>query len=223
MFKINDYTDALTAALSAEFGERLLYLGLQGSYLRGEAHEDSDIDIMAIIDRLTVDDLSRYRSVLMRVGEFEHSCGFICSAEDLAHWNPLEICHLLHTTGDLHGRLRDYVPAYTRLDVKNFVKLSVGNLYHEICHRHIHRDESRRAAGLPYSYKDVFFILQNLHYLETGNFLASIAELRAALSGNDVVILNMVTTVRGDKWDYSAAMEMLFTWCQSTLTRLDEI
>lgn len=223
MFKINDYTDALTSAMSAEFGERLLYLGLQGSYLRNEAHEGSDIDIMAIIDRLSVDDLSRYRSVLMSVGEYERSCGFICSAEDLAHWNPMEICHLLHTTGDLYGRLRDYVPAYTRLDVKNFVKLSVGNLYHEICHRHIHRDEARRAAGLPYSYKGIFFILQNLHYLETGDFLSSTSELRAALSGNDGKILDMAAAVRGGDWDYSTAMEMLFTWCQSTLARLDEV
>ncbi|MBQ9141799.1 MAG: nucleotidyltransferase domain-containing protein [Lachnospiraceae bacterium] len=29
-----------------EFGDRLLYVGLQGSYLRGEATESSDIDIM---------------------------------------------------------------------------------------------------------------------------------------------------------------------------------
>lgn len=110
MFKINDYTDALTAALEKEFSDRLLYLGLQGSYLREEATDSSDIDIMAIIDGLTADDLARYREVLISVRDYERSCGFICSAEDLTHWNPMEICHLLHTTGDLYGRLAHYVP-----------------------------------------------------------------------------------------------------------------
>ena len=43
---INDYTNRLTDALKSKFGDRLLYVGLQGSYLRGEATPESDIDII---------------------------------------------------------------------------------------------------------------------------------------------------------------------------------
>ena len=46
MFDLNRYLADLTLNCRSAFGERLLYMGLQGSYLRGEAHENSDIDVM---------------------------------------------------------------------------------------------------------------------------------------------------------------------------------
>ena len=45
---IADYTKRLTEELKMKFGKRLLYVGLQGSYLRGEATPESDIDIMLV-------------------------------------------------------------------------------------------------------------------------------------------------------------------------------
>ncbi len=54
MFKIEDYIDNLILKLRDSFGERLTYVGLQGSYLRNEATSDSDIDIMAVIDKLSI-------------------------------------------------------------------------------------------------------------------------------------------------------------------------
>ena len=49
MFNAEKYIQALLSVMKDDFGERLMYVGLQGSYLRGEATEDSDIDIMAVI------------------------------------------------------------------------------------------------------------------------------------------------------------------------------
>ena len=45
-FDIEKYVDELIRSLQDEFGERLIYVGLQGSFRRGEADENSDIDIM---------------------------------------------------------------------------------------------------------------------------------------------------------------------------------
>ena len=39
---IESYMEGLTEKLKAHFGQRLIYVGLQGSYLRGEANEESD-------------------------------------------------------------------------------------------------------------------------------------------------------------------------------------
>ena len=44
MFDLDSYMNALILSCRAAFRERLLYVGLQGSYLRGEAYENSDID-----------------------------------------------------------------------------------------------------------------------------------------------------------------------------------
>ena len=52
MFDLDKYLADLIMNCRSAFGERLLYIGLQGSWLRGEAHENSDIDIMVILDRL---------------------------------------------------------------------------------------------------------------------------------------------------------------------------
>ena len=54
MFDLDGYLDHLISSCRAAFGKRLLYVGLQGSYLRGEAHEGSDIDVMVILDRFSV-------------------------------------------------------------------------------------------------------------------------------------------------------------------------
>ena len=83
MFSIEEYIESLTAELQACFGKRLLYLGLQGSYLRDEATESSDIDIMVILENMSVTDLDNYRKILVKVGNYERSCGFICGREEM--------------------------------------------------------------------------------------------------------------------------------------------
>lgn len=189
MFKIEKYIDDLICGLQKNFKDRLLYVGLQGSYMRGEAKDNSDIDIMSIIDSLTLFDLDSYKKTLISVGNYDKSCGFICGREELLKWNPLEICHLSHTTKDCFGKLEDFVPRYTNADVKNHVKLSLGNLYHELCHRYVHSDTSGIAAAFPAVFKSLFFILQNIYYLRTGCFANTKKELLCLLDDEDKEIL----------------------------------
>ena len=155
MVDINRYLFDLCQLLKSNFGERLVYVGLQGSYLRGEATDHSDIDIMAVIDGLTAEDLKQYRAIIDHLPYSDHSCGFICSKDDLAAWNPLEICNLLHSTRDYYGVLSDIIPTYCVDDVRNFVKMSLNNIYHEICHRYIHGSTEKNVEALPYTYKGV--------------------------------------------------------------------
>jgi len=53
MVDLQAYLQALITALRRAYGERLVYVGLQGSYLRGEAGEDSDVDVMTVIEALS--------------------------------------------------------------------------------------------------------------------------------------------------------------------------
>ncbi|MDE5747026.1 MAG: nucleotidyltransferase domain-containing protein, partial [Acetatifactor sp.] len=201
MFRIETYIESLTTELKSFFGDRLLYLGLQGSYLRGEATENSDIDIMVILEDMTAADLESYREILVKVGDYDRSCGFICGREEMRHWNPLEICQLLHTTKDYYGKLADYMPPYTAEDERNYVKLSLGNLFHELCHRYIHADRERNISAFPYTCKSAFFILQNMHYLSSGDFLLTKQEMLDALTDEEdkqVLMLGMALKDGGD-------------------------
>ena len=221
MIDIQTYLSSLTALLHQHFGHRLLYVGLQGSYLRNEATENSDIDIMVIIDSLGARDLAAYRAMIASLDHFEKSCGFICSKEDMAAWNPLEICHLLHSTKDCYGHLQALVPAYTEQDIRNFIKLSLNNLYHEICHRYIHASVDANRVHLPGTYKGVFFILQNLHYLASGQFIGTKAELLQVLDGKNRAVLERALAIaQGQEYDFENSFELLFTWCQETLHSL---
>lgn len=218
MICIEHYIEQLIGLLKQNFGSRLAYVGLQGSYLRGEADANSDIDIMLVIDQLSVADLSCYRSILQSMDHYDKSCGFICSKADLTHWNPLEICHLINSTQDYYGVLAELIPVYTEQDIKNFVKISLNNLYHEICHRYIHADPEKNKSHLPETYKGVFFILQNLHYLTHGEFIGTKAELLARLDGkNHAVLQRAMDYKKGLSFDFDESFELLFSWCQESL------
>ncbi len=218
MFDAQKYIESLLSIMKKDFGDRLLYVGLQGSYPRGEATEDSDIDIMVVVKDFSVSDMTLYRQAIESLENVQKSCGFICGLDEMKNWNPLEICHLLHTTKDYYGCLSSLVPPYTDSDVRAFVKMSLGNLYHEICHRYIHRPLERSMEALPYTYKAVFFILQNMHYLETGAFIGTKKELVQVLNGKDKSVLETALMYgRGEKTDFDYAFNLLFAWCKEAL------
>ena len=218
MIDYEKYIEQLTKDLQESIGERLIYVGLQGSYLRGEANDNSDIDIMVVIDGLKVSDMDLYREAIGRLEQVDKSCGFIAGKEELSHWNPLEICHLLHTTRDYYGKLEELVPDYTEQDIRNFINMSVNNLFHEICHRYIHASRTRNEEALPGSYKGVFFILQNLHFLEAGEFKQTKQELLMVLNGkNKKILAKALELATGKPYDFEEAYELLFSWCQEVI------
>ena len=221
MFDLNKYLADLILSCQSAFGERLLYMGLQGSYLRGEAHENSDIDVMVILDRFSVRDMETYRGILEKTGFYEKSCGFICGKGEMERWNPLEVCQLRHTTKDLFGTLTDYLPPAAREDEINYVKLSLGNLYHELCHRYIHADRDRNAAKFRHTCKSVFYLIQNLHFLESGCFILCKKELKEAVAKEDRLVLEMAELPDG--YDFDQAFSSMFTWCQRAFERLGNL
>ena len=194
-------------------------MGLQGSWLRGEAHENSDIDIMVILDGFSVRDMDIYRGILKEIGFYEKSCGFICGKDEMKCWNPLEVCQLCQTTKDLVGVLIDYLPPATRKDEINYVKLSLGNLYHELCHRYIHADREKKNARFRGTCKSVFYLIQNLHFLESGHFILSRKDLKEAVTDEDRLILELAELP--DDYDFDQAFSSLFAWCQKTFARIE--
>ena len=221
MFDLNRYLADLTLNCRSAFGERLLYMGLQGSWLRGEAHENSDIDVMMILDRFSVRDMDTYREILKKIGFYEKSCGFICGKEEMKRWTPLEVCQLRHTTKDLLGVLTDYLPPATREDEISYVRLSLGNLYHELCHRYIHADRDKNTAKFRGTCKSVFYLIQNLHFLESGHFILSRKDLKEAVTEEDRIVLQMAELP--DVCDFDQAFSFLFAWCQRAFARIERL
>ena len=221
MFDLDKYLADMIMNCRSAFGERLLYVGLQGSWLRGEAHENSDIDVMVILDRFSVRDMDTYRGILKEIGSYEKSCGFICGKNEMKRWNPLEVYQLRHTTKDLVGVLSDYLPPAAREDEINYVNLSLGNLYHELCHRYIHEDREKNAAKLRSTCKGVFFLIQNMHFLESSHFILTKTGLKEAVSSEDRRVLELEELP--DVYDFDQAFSSLFAWCQSAFARIERL
>ena len=218
MFRVEEYMSELIASMKSIFSDRLLYVGLQGSYLRREATENSDLDVMVILKEFSIQDMKLYREIIMKMQDYEKSCGFICGMDEFKAWNPLELCHLLHSTKDYYGKLSVLIPEYSKEDVANFIKLSIGNLYHEICHRYIHADREANEQKLPLTYKGVFFILQNMYYLKTGVFCVTKKELISLLDPKDKEIMEISLNIAtAEDYDFDKEFNKLFLWCKSVL------
>ena len=74
---IMEWMEKLTGMLKEEFGQSLLFVGLQGSYRRGEATQSSDIDVVVILEQLGLSELKRYRMLIRSMPYKEKACGFI--------------------------------------------------------------------------------------------------------------------------------------------------
>ncbi|MBQ7172416.1 MAG: nucleotidyltransferase domain-containing protein [Clostridia bacterium] len=219
MFDVNCYLQNLTEECKNAFGSRLLYVGLQGSYMRGEATEKSDIDVMIILENFSAADMDIYREILKKNENDEKSCGFVCGRGEITRWSPLEVCQLRHTTKDLFGELNGFLPSSSREDEINYVKLSLGNVYHELCHRYIHADREKNIAKFRGTCKSMFFLIQNLHFLESGTFAVTKRELKERVSAEDRALLEMAELP--DDYDFDTAFRTLFCWCQNAFIRAD--
>ena len=85
--QITEWLCKFQERLTALFGERLKFFGLQGSYGRGEQTATSDIDVVVIVDKLDFADLKAYRTLLDSMEHSELICGFVAGEEEL--WIPI--------------------------------------------------------------------------------------------------------------------------------------
>ena len=77
MIDIVIWMDGFLKALNDSFGNRVWFVGLQGSYGRGEARETSDIDVVVILDELSASEIQKYNAMLDTLPERELICGFL--------------------------------------------------------------------------------------------------------------------------------------------------
>ena len=189
MFDINVWLDIIIKKLQNEFEQRLLFVGLQGSYNRGEATQNSDIDLVVILDNLSFEDLKRYHSIIDSMPDKDKSCGFISGREELQNWSKSDLFQFFYDTKSLIGNLQDLIQAPTIEDAKQAIKISSENLYHTAVHSFIH--SNNRAEDLKNLYKSTFFILQAKYFIETEKYIPTKIQLSELLNGMDRDILNI--------------------------------
>lgn len=216
MVEIEIWMEGLAGKLADEFGPRLLFLGLQGSYGRGESTEDSDIDVVTVLDRVELTDLDAYRAIVRRMPEGEKACGFLCGAEELNNWPKYDLLAVARDTRDVRGRLAELLPPLGREDLAQAVSIGASGLYHAACHTYLYGAREDWPGFLKESYKSAFFVLRDLHELRTGENVRTKKDLLPRLSGDEREILAYSLGLNGGE-EAETAFDRLLRWSAAAM------
>jgi len=188
IFFIDDWIDELVAKIKNEFGDRVAFIGLQGSYKRKEANDSSDIDIVVILNELTMLDLKKYRAIISKMPYKEKACGFISGKSEIIGWEKSDLFQFYYDTRPIYGSIDYLLPFIDKEDIKRAIKIGACNLYHACCHNFLYEKSSVLLSEL---YKSTFFILQAKYFDETNQYISSKTDLVKRLNGIDKEIMNI--------------------------------
>ena len=187
MIDIEIWMREFTSAVQGEFGSEVCFIGLQGSYGRGEASETSDIDVVVIFDILTAERIERYERVIEKLPYRDRICGFVSGREELMCWDRGDLFQFCRDTRSLAGTLDELTSAITEDDARRSVLTGACGIYHACCHNLLHEKSPEILCGL---LKAAFFTLRAKYYCETGAFIIKRSDLAELLSTEDAEILN---------------------------------
>jgi hypothetical protein len=217
-FIVDDWIDELVTKIKNEYGDRIVFIGLQGSYKRKEANDSSDIDIVLILHELTMKDLQKYRAIISQMPYKEKACGFISGQSEILSWEKSDLFQFYYDTQPIYGSIDYLLPLINKDDVKRAIKIGVCNLYHACCHNFIYEDNFETLSAL---YKSTFFILQAKYFDETNQYISSKTDLEKHLNGIDKEILNIcmdrekLTAMNGT--DLASYYDKIIAWSSKLL------
>ncbi len=212
-FNIDKWLDEIVEKLKGEFASCLLFVGLQGSYNRGEATSKSDIDLVVIIDELNFENLKTYRSIIDGMPFKEKACGFISGKQELQNWSKSDLFQFYYDTKPLLGKLNDIIQVPSKEDIKKSIKTNCENLYHATVHSFVH--SNNYIEDLQGLYKMTFFILQADYFVKNQVYISTKRDLFNKLEGLDKEIL--AVCINTNMQDSENLYEKLIYWCKTKI------
>ena len=210
MIEISSWMDKFVGALEASFKNRVWFVGLQGSYGRGEATETSDIDVVVILDELTAQDIQIYNAMLDTLPNRELICGFVSGKEELLNWEPSDLFQFYHDTTPIKGSLDELLSVIDKTAIVRAIKSGACNIYHGCVHNMLHEKSNDILKGL---YKSASFVVQAICFQETGCYIKSQKDLLVKVSGDEKsVVENFLSLKNGGKVDFEEMSNTLFAW-----------
>lgn len=215
MIDINLWMDGFVKALDEAFADRVWFVGLQGSYGRGEATGTSDIDVVVILDRLTASDLAAYQAMLDKLPNRELICGFVSGREELLNWEPADLFQFYYDTRPIRGSLGALLPLLDSAAIDRAIKVGACNIYHGCVHNMLHDKSEEILRGL---YKAASFVLQASAFRQTGQYFTRQRELLDHVSGGDAVIVKtFIDLKQGGPVQFQDMSEALFEWVKGLI------
>jgi len=196
--------------LNETFSNRVWFVGLQGSYGRGEATGTSDIDVVVILDELSAADIQSYNAMLDTLSHRELICGFLSGKEEIMNWEPSDLFQFCHDTTPIKGSLDKVMAVIDKSAVDRAIKIGACNIYHGCVHNMLHEKNEDILRGL---YKSASFVIQAVAFKQTGNYISHQKELLQVVSSDERVIIETFLNLKnGKNVDFDLMSETLFAW-----------
>jgi len=210
MIDINLWMKHFTELLKETFGERIYFVDLQGSYGRGEATESSDIDVVVILDQLTVDDIKTYCHMIGTLPHRELICGFLSGKDELINWEPSDLFQFYYDTTPIEGSLDELLTRIDKEAVDRAIKTGACNIYHGCVHNMLYEKSDDIVCGL---YKSASFVVQAIVFRDTGNYIKHQKNLIEVVNDETKEILNVFIALKnGAAVEFDKMSESLFNW-----------
>jgi hypothetical protein len=212
LIDISTWLKTFLSILVETFDNRIYFVGLQGSYARGEATEASDIDIVVILDELSAIDIQRYNAMLDKMPHRELICGFLSGKRELLNWETSDLFQFYHDTKPIKGALDCLIPLLDSAAVERAIKMGACNIYHSCVHNMLHEKTDEILRGL---YKSASFVVQALVFNQTGLYVRHLKELLNLASSDDRAIIETFLRFKnGEVINFDKDSERLFCWVQ---------
>ena len=218
MINITKWLASFQLKLKETFGDRVWFVGLQGSYGREEATETSDIDIVVILDELFAADIETYNAMLNTLPHREMVCGFLSGVDELLNWEPSDLFQFCYDTVPIQGDLDEILSVVDESAVNRAIKIGVCNIYHGCVHNMLHEKCEDILRGL---YKSASFVVQAIAFKQTGSYFSQQNELLQNVASDEQVIVETFLNLKsGGKVDFNLMSETLFDWAKKWIAEI---
>ena len=218
MINITKWLASFQLKLKETFGDRVWFVGLQGSYGREEATETSDIDIVVILDELFAADIETYNAMLNTLPHREMVCGFLSGVDELLNWEPSDLFQFCYDTVPIQGDLDEVLSVVDESAVNRAIKIGVCNIYHGCVHNMLHEKCEDILRGL---YKSASFVVQAIAFKQTGCYFSQQNELLQNVASDEQVIVETFLNLKsGEKVDFDLMSETLFDWAKKWVAEI---
>ena len=217
MVDIKSWLEEFLQKLNEVFKSRVWFVGLQGSYGRGEATETSDIDVVVILNELTVSDIQTYNDMLDTLPHRELICGFVSGKDEIMNWEPADLFQFYNDTTPIKGSLDELLKKIDNVAVDRAIKIGSCNIYHGCVHNMLHTKNEDILKGL---YKAASFVVQAIVFKQTGDYIKHQNQLlQAALLDEKIVIETFLKYKNCETVDFNSASEILFEWSKKWISK----
>ena len=217
MIDITAWMKNFLQTLNETFRGRVWFVGLQGSYGRGEATETSDIDIVVIFDQLSATDIQKYNTMLDTLPNRELICGFVSGKDELLTWEPSDLFQFYYDTTPIKGSLDELLAVIDEAAVSRAIKIGACNIYHGCVHNMLHEKSEDVLKGL---YKSASFVVQAIVFKQTGKYIKHQKELLKVVSSNEQDITHTFLKLKnGEAVDFSQMSEALLAFAKKWIAQ----